>query len=633
MKKVMIGSPICQDSEILKEFLLSLNELKKDDLEVSYCFVDDNKEKASSDLLVDFKLQNNCEVELLNVDLGSLNEMNYHCDENTHLWTNNLIDKVIAFKNKIIERFLESDNDYLFFIDSDIVLDKVTLEMLIEADKDIIANIFWTSWNAGSREEPQVWMKDFYTFYEGDGDPDGVKTLNFFNMLRVPGVYRVGGLGACTLIKRKPLEAGVNFSRIRNISFWGEDRAFCIRAEVLGFDLHVDTRQPAFHIYRKSYLNKLKDFKDNCEEREIKKIAEPAIIATTIIENYDYKIKRTDIWKNYFIDDEIKRMEALILEENGEIEKTAAISIINIETVKGNFIDKENLEVNFNIKRTGYRNWESVDEYYKLTIALVKLEDNSWKIKSYNKEKNIDYKSINIIRKVSPSNKLTLSMIVKNEEGRYLERALKEHRKYIDNALIIDDGSTDKTVQIVKDLLGDCNLTLIENNNSKFSNEINLRKEQWEETIKLNPNWILNLDADEIFEESFADGVKNLINSNIDMDGYSFRLYDFWSENQYRNDKLWYAHNVYRLFLVRYQPNFNYLWKETKQHCGRFPYNCYGLPNGLSNYRLKHFGWSKEEDRINKFKRYMELDPNGEFGSVEQYYSILDPNPNLEDWK
>lgn len=62
----------------------------------------------------------------------------------------------------------------------------------------------------------------------------------------------VGGLGACTLIRRKALLAGVSFKQLSNLSFWGEDRHFCIRAQALGLSLFVDTHHPAFHLYRES---------------------------------------------------------------------------------------------------------------------------------------------------------------------------------------------------------------------------------------------------------------------------------------------------------------------------------------------------------------------------------------------
>jgi SRSO17 transposase len=63
------------------------------------------------------------------------------------------------------------------------------------------------------------------------------------------------------LISRTALEAGVNFSRISNLSFWGEDRHFCIRAAALGLQLFVDTHYPAYHIYRDSDLEGVKSFK------------------------------------------------------------------------------------------------------------------------------------------------------------------------------------------------------------------------------------------------------------------------------------------------------------------------------------------------------------------------------------
>lgn len=175
-----------------------------------------------------------------------------------------MIWKVAGFKDDIIKFAKNNNYDYLFLVDSDIVLHPNTLRHLISSGKDIISEIFWTSWTNDSPELPQVWLKDVYTLYEisrGEilsNEEIYFRQQKFINMLKVPGIYEVGGLGACTLISRFALDKGVNFSEIKNLSFWGEDRHFCIRAAALGFSLYVDTHYPAYHIYRESDLDGIK---------------------------------------------------------------------------------------------------------------------------------------------------------------------------------------------------------------------------------------------------------------------------------------------------------------------------------------------------------------------------------------
>lgn len=230
------------------------------------------------------------------------------------------------------------------------------------------------------------------------------------------------------------------------------------------------------------------------------------------------------------------------------------------------------------------------------------------------------------------SPRLTLSMIVRNEAERYLTKVLESARTYISDAVIIDDGSTDGTVALCRELLDGIPHTIIENKESRFHEEWKLRAQQWEETVKTKPEWILFLDADEVFEKRFQTGVNALLGAD-DCDVYLFRLYDFWDETHYRDDELWRAHRIYRPFLLRYRSEAEYVFKRAEQHCGRMPENVFDFNYRLSAYRLKHLGWAKEADRAAKFKRYRALDPHGVFGSLAQYRSILDENPNVVLWE
>lgn len=260
--KLLIGSPIHQKRDILKEFLISLEELDKSEIDISYFFIDDNVDSDSSRILNGFcKNNENAIVE------SSDYEDEYVCDSITHNWKENLIWKVAAFKNRIIQYAIDNNFDYLFLIDSDIVLHPKTLKKLISDNKDIVSNIFWTKWQPDSIELPQVWVKDTYTLWQSfrdeniTDDEKNRRTFEFLNNLRKPGVYEVGGLGACTLISRNSLIKGVSFSEIKNLSFWGEDRHFCIRATALGLKLYVDTEYPAYHIYREGDLIGVKKYK------------------------------------------------------------------------------------------------------------------------------------------------------------------------------------------------------------------------------------------------------------------------------------------------------------------------------------------------------------------------------------
>ncbi|QPQ37332.1 glycosyltransferase family 2 protein [Lysinibacillus sp. JNUCC-52] len=261
---ILIASPVRQNPYILAYFLTSLQSLNQDELVVDFLFIDDNDDKQSTELLASFQSENE-RVKIIKYD--QQNDI-YMKDEKTHYWTDSLIEKVAKMKDAIIEHAIQFQYDGLFLIDSDLMLYPNTLQNLWHEQKDIISNIFWTKWQKDVEALPQVWMMDEYTLYEiknGEKlEPIEIanRTAAFITKLKVPGVYEVGGLGACTLISRKALLKGVRFKQMNNLSFWGEDRHFCIRAAALDLQLFVDTRLPAFHIYRESELLGAQKFKN-----------------------------------------------------------------------------------------------------------------------------------------------------------------------------------------------------------------------------------------------------------------------------------------------------------------------------------------------------------------------------------
>ncbi|WP_031516893.1 glycosyltransferase family 2 protein [Desulfofalx alkaliphila] len=514
MTKVLVGSAVRQRPAILKAFLTSLINLDKSGLIVDYVFVNDNDVVESENILTKFSVPKG-KVTIFNGERYGT----YYCDSNTHRWMDGLIWKVAEYKDKIISYAREKGYAYLFLIDSDIVLHPQTLLHLINCKKDIISEIFWTKWQPDLPSLPQVWVSDKYTLYYKQKSESLTKeeiksrTVGFLHCLKIPGVYEVGGLGACTLLSKKALRAKVGFKEIPNLSFWGEDRHFCIRAAALGFKLYVDTCYPAYHIYREEDLAGVESFLDESRRNPV--------------------------------------------------------------------------------------------VYQKDSFLRTNTK--------------------------AQNNKLTLSMLVRNEAQRYLKEVLENALQYIDEAVILDDASDDNTVEVCKEVLKEIPLTIISNDQQKYPDELSLRKQLWDLTLSTGPDWILTLDADEVFEDLAKEEMKKLINQPY-YDYYAFRLYDMWDENHYREDKYWQAHFHYRPFLLRYQPNFQYIWRKTPIHC-RFPVNIHHLPGAISRLRLKHLGWADPKYRAEKYHRYMKYDPQGKYGVMEQYQSILDPNPRLIRWE
>src|SRR5262249_5897926 len=162
--------------------------------------------------------------------------------------------------------------------------------------------------------------------------------------------------------------------------------------------------------------------------------------------------------------------------------------------------------------------------------------------------------------------------------------------------------STDKTLDLIRRALDGIPLHIARNETPRFANEVELRRQQWDLAVATNPDWLLVLDADEILESRAASVVPELARQT-DYAGFGFDLYDFWSATHYREDPWWSAHKSPRPFLVRYTPDFDYVWRDAAQHCGRLPANIMELPNAAIDLRVKHMGWANATERERKHAR------------------------------
>lgn len=234
IKKILHFSPVKKESEILKLHLNSLENLEKSGFQITYSFYDDNTDEVSSQLLKDFKLQNENTI-IWNFDIKRDNE------NSNERWYNEAYDRITLIKDAAISEFVKSDYDFLFLTDADLILHPKTVANLFEQNKDFISMIFWTKFEGVKSYFPNAWMNTNSWFYNVE---------DFLN-LKLKKIVPVDFTGACTLLSKKITFEGVRFESIPQLknSYKGEDKFFCIRAGVLGYQPYVSTHYPAFHLY------------------------------------------------------------------------------------------------------------------------------------------------------------------------------------------------------------------------------------------------------------------------------------------------------------------------------------------------------------------------------------------------
>lgn len=238
---VLITSLIRNRAWCLPEFLKALDRQTKtySPDKISYLFlindsVDDSEKILKNWAATDGKKYK--QVQLANINFGNTDAVD-------HTWSDTKLQNMAYMRDKGLEALKNSDNTFLFSIDSDIILQQDdVLRHLVGLDRSIVSEVFWATWeHKDAKPLPNVWISGGYGLNDG-----------FVQRLHTPGIYEVGGLGAITLIHKDVVDKGVTYQRVLNLpgEMRGEDRDFCVRATCAGFKLWADTYRTPQHIDR-----------------------------------------------------------------------------------------------------------------------------------------------------------------------------------------------------------------------------------------------------------------------------------------------------------------------------------------------------------------------------------------------
>ena len=121
---------------------------------------------------------------------------------------------------------------------------------------------------------------------------------------------------------------------------------------------------------------------------------------------------------------------------------------------------------------------------------------------------------------------ISLCIITKNEESN-IEKCLNSVKTIVDEIIIVDTGSTDKTKNISKDVCKKFGFKEAKFFDFKWTYDFSAaRNESIRHAAK---DWILVLDSDEVLDEESLNYIKELTN-NKDIDGYLFLQKNYTNE-------------------------------------------------------------------------------------------------------
>ena len=217
--------------------------------------------------------------------------------------------------------------------------------------------------------------------------------------------------------------------------------------------------------------------------------------------------------------------------------------------------------------------------------------------------------------KLNPDQKLSLCMIVKDEE-QFIEQCLKSVINVVDEIIIVDTGSTDKTIEIAK----------------KYTDKIFHHKwnndfaEARNESLKhATGNWILILDADEVLPSDTHQNLRVLLIEPVMPTYFELLIRNYTSDDE-----------CFEHYMIRLFSNFHGIEYKGKLHEQPSPLLYKPIIISDDMVSIDHFGYKKEIfDKKSKTEKRNPLnygdEPQNEGDNAFQAFNISNIMSDLDE--
>jgi len=148
-------------------------------------------------------------------------------------------------RNTIAKYAMDNKFDYVFYLDSDIMLPKNGIKNLLSHDKDIVSGVY---------AYKQLGRNDVVLKRYTKDDPEDYDDLSVNEVIESKNrIISVDGFGfGCVLLKTEVFK-NIKFPYFVYTQNLGEDIYFCQKAKLAGFELLVDTKVLCGHVGTVNY--------------------------------------------------------------------------------------------------------------------------------------------------------------------------------------------------------------------------------------------------------------------------------------------------------------------------------------------------------------------------------------------
>ena len=228
-QRILIAAPANCKEEMFKEYLNSLNHLIiPKEYEVKKFFVL-NKDSSLKNFLN--------KEEYIEIDNNNLQLIKNENQQKQ--WKKENYNFIAKLRNYILEEARNKHYDYLFSVDTDVLLHPNTLSHLINCDKDLISTSIWTKLNTT--------LSINCAQYEGWGEYSDKEIFH------TPGIYKIGWTCIAVLMKSKIFSnPNINYNQIIGVDNTGsEDYSFLLHCycNIPNFECYISTYYPGRHLY------------------------------------------------------------------------------------------------------------------------------------------------------------------------------------------------------------------------------------------------------------------------------------------------------------------------------------------------------------------------------------------------